>query len=379
MVSVIRLKPGRVADVIVYAAFAGTGTGVVLPGTLLSVLLARWALSDQQAGLLFFLFFVGSSIGALLSRGTLSRSIARGCLCIAAGLVALALASRMEVFLAMTLFGGGLGVTMTSVSLLQSRRRPLERTAEMARLNMIWAFGAFLSPTLLLRGAAHWSLQGVLFGVALYFVALSLLAIFLLDSGESSSSVQVNPSRLSGIRALPLLLLVLVPLATGIESSVGGWLEAYSKRSGLMLGATISTVTCFWAGLLVSRLIQSQRSLAVSTQRLVLRVSPWLMSAGLFVVIVRPQGWFILSGALLLGLAIGPVYPLVLSVLLGYGEAGNVMFLAGGIGSSALPLLTGLVSGGTRSLAAGLSVPLAGSVVMGVCAVAYHRQRSAAA
>jgi FHS family glucose/mannose:H+ symporter-like MFS transporter len=371
-------RPGQprlemLAGGLIYAAFGATGMGVVLPGTLLSVLLTRWSLTDEQAGLLFFVFFVGSSCGALLSRGRLHLSIARGCFCVALGAVALAVSSQVAAFFAMTFFGLGLGLAMTSLSLLQSRRRPVTRTAEMARLNMIWAIGAFISPTLLLRSAVRWSLPAVLCAVALCFAVLGTAALLLLARTQGDGQVPVASSKLSGIRSMPFALLAVVPLATGIESSVGGWLEAYSKRSGLLLVATISTVTCFWAGLLLSRLIQSQRTLATATQELVLKVSPWLMSLALLLIIVRPQGGYILAGALLLGLAIGPVYPLVLSLLLEYGEAGNVMFLAGGIGASALPLFTGLVSGWTRSLASGLSVPLAGSVMMGIFAIAYRK------
>ncbi len=83
---------------------------------------ARWHLSDAQAGILFFLFFIGSASGAVLSRGSLPKSIARGCLLVVIGSALLAVASRGAVFLAITVYGLGLGIVMTSISLLQSRR-----------------------------------------------------------------------------------------------------------------------------------------------------------------------------------------------------------------------------------------------------------------
>jgi FHS family glucose/mannose:H+ symporter-like MFS transporter len=366
---------GRAATVITYCAFAATGIGVELPGTLLSSLLTRWSLNDQQAGLLFFLFFIGSSGGALLSRGMLPRSIARGCGAIAAGVCMLAIASPTAAFVAMVFFGLGLGLTMTSISLLQSRRQAEARTAEMARLNLTWALGASIGPALLLRGVAQWSIPTVLYATAAVFALFALLAVGVLPNVKAPA---VSAARSSSFRlgAMPLLLLALVPLATGVESSVGGWLAAYSKRDGLMLNQTISTVTCFWAGILVSRLVQSHRSMAVRSQAVTLKFAPWLMTAGLLLLLMGRGELPLLAGAALLGFGVGPIYPLVLALLLGHGEAGNIVFLAGGIGASSLPLLTGLVSGWTGSLGVGLTVPLAASVVMGVLGLASQTQRS---
>ena len=127
---------GSAPTAIILAAFVGTGIGAALPGAMLPLLLVRWSLSDTQAGTLFFLFFVGSASGALLSRGLLSRSILRGCATTALGAVLLALASRSTAFAAITIYGVGLGITMTSGSLLQSRRYPVNRVSQMARLNL---------------------------------------------------------------------------------------------------------------------------------------------------------------------------------------------------------------------------------------------------
>ena len=355
---------GRAATVVAYCAFAATGIGVELPGTLLSSLLARWSLNDTQAGLLFFVFFLGSSGGAVLSRGLLSRSIARGCAAIAAGACLLAVASRGAAFAAMALLGLGLGLAMTSISLLQSRRQAEARTAEMARLNLIWALGASIGPALLLRGVASWSVPAVLYTTAAEFAVLAVLALAVLPDLPAPSAVSASASLRVG--TIPLLLLAMVPLATGVESSAGGWLAAYAKRDGLMLNQTITTVTCFWAGILLSRMLQSHREMAVRTQDAALRLAPWLMSAGLLLLLIGHGELWMLGGAALLGFGIGPIYPLLVALVLRHGEAGNIVFLAGGIGASSLPLLTGLVSGRAGSLAIGLTVPLAASVAMGL-------------
>ena len=242
---------GPMSTGIIFATFLGTGIGVALPGAMLPLLLARWFLTDAQAGGLFFLFFVGSASGALLSRGLLSRSIVRGCVTTALGAALLALASRFAAYVAITIYGIGLGIVMTSTSLLQSRRYPANRVVQMARLNLVWSIGACLGPSIALRGAAALSTQAVLYALSAYFMLAAALVSGLVPNASAAVAVP-SPRRAAGI---PPLLLLLVPLATGIESAAGGWLATYSKRSGETLGVTVGAATCFWAGMLVSRLL----------------------------------------------------------------------------------------------------------------------------
>src|ERR1035437_5363598 len=54
-----------------YLGFAAAGGGVALPGALLPVMMLRWHLQDEQGGRLFLLAWIGSSLGALLVRGSL--------------------------------------------------------------------------------------------------------------------------------------------------------------------------------------------------------------------------------------------------------------------------------------------------------------------
>jgi FHS family glucose/mannose:H+ symporter-like MFS transporter len=371
--------PNRAATIVAYSIFAATGVGLVLPGALLSQLLARWSLDDQQAGLLFFVFFLGSSAGALLARGTLARAVAGGALCISTSSFALCFASRLTCFLSIALMGIGLGTTMTSISLLQSRRRPSTRTAEMARLNLIWSLGACAAPALLLKAAATWSLDTVLYLIGITFAVLALLAVVLLPRAKASTPNIVPTSRRAQFARLPLLLLLIVPLATGIESSTGGWLAAYSGRSGLLLGGTISTVSCFWLGLMLVRLLQSYRAVASTSQNYAFRLGTWIAAAALLLLILGPEttrdSIVIPMSAFLVGFGLGPIYPLALSLLLGHSEAGNLPFLIAGVGSSTLPLLTGVISDRSGSLAKGLAVPLAGAITMSVLTTIYAARK----
>jgi fucose permease len=395
-----KASPGNLresaATALLYFLFALTGATIVIPGTLLPSLLLRWSLNDAQAGLLFFCFFVGSSAGALLSRGRLSWSIVRGTILTAAGIGLLSAASRLGAFAAMLLFGVGLGISMTSVSLFQSRRRPAIRVAEMTRLNLIWAVGAVSGPAMLLHGVARWNLNVVLWAAAAEFLLCGAIAVILLPSNEppkpvstpnlaSPSSESPSPESPSpespqkqqkDLRKAPWKLLAMVPLATGLEAGIGAWLAAYSRREGMLLAATISTVTCFWLGLLLSRLVQSIPGFAARFQRDTLRLSPVLMIAGTALLLVLAHIQLaVAAGALLAGLGVGPLYPLILGLVLDRGEARNLVFLAGGIGSSTLPLLTGILSDRTGSLTIGLTLPLAASIAMALLAIDATRHR----
>ncbi len=359
----------RRATWVVYAATLATGIGVVLPGAMLPVLLTRWRLSDAQAGLLFFLFFIGSTSGAVFSRGSLPRSIARGCLAVVIGAVLLAVASRDAAFLAVAIYGLGLGIVMTSISLFLSRHCEGERAVRLARMNLMWAIGACLGPSLTLRGATAWGTPAVLLGVAAFFGVVAGFVLVLVPHVDAALTTPSAPRSRSALA----LLLILVPLATGVESATGGWLATYSKRSGQTLGEVIGAATCFWAGMLVSRFIQSHRRVASASALVLFVGGPWLMSAALSVLLISTGGASMLAGALLLGLAIGPMYPLLLTLALRQGEAGNVVFVMAGCGASLLPLLTGVISRWSGSLRIGLGVPLVATVVMGCLGLAGWR------
>ena len=357
----------------VYAIFLASGVGCVLPGAILPLLLTRWHIGDAQAGLLFFLFFIGSTTGALLSRGPLKASIIRGCLAAAAGILLLAAASRLVAFATIALYGLGLGIVMTSVSLLQSRLHDRERTAQMARLNLTWAVGACIGPSLGLRGAVMLGIPGLFAAVALFFFLAAIAVRIAVPDAPSPPKI----ARTRSLAASMIPLLIMAALATGIESATGGWLATYSKRSGQTLGQVIGAATFFWTGMLISRFIQSHRRIADTATGPVFVIVPWLIAASLALLLSSGGGWSMLAGALLLGLAIGPLYPQLLASALSRGEAGNIVFVLAGCGSALLPLLTGLVSQSARSLRTGLCVPLLGSLLLGGLGLAVRRAGAA--
>lgn len=347
-----------------YLGFAATGIGVALPGAILPTLLLRWHLLDEQAGRLFLLAFIGSSFGALLVRGSLRVTIALGSLATALASASLVFAGLPAADLLILLYGLGLGLVMTSTSILRQRQtahNPAATSREMLRLNFVWAAGAFACPSLTYHALATGRLGAVLGSLAVVFLALAVWATFY------APSIPPAQSKSSGnlVRLVPFTLILMIPLVTGVEASAGAWLATYARRGGLHLGAMVEAPTCLWAGLLLSRLLWS--FLPSQNQALVLRGSILLMTvATLLLVTSRVAangGTLLLLAAALLGFGVGPTYPLLLALTARFHRGGAIFFLAG-VGAASLPWLTGLVSGRNSSLRSGFLIPLAATVLL---------------
>jgi fucose permease len=327
-------------------------------------LLTHWSLVDAQAGLLFFFFFLGNTSGAALTRGSLHHSIIRGAACTSLAAAYLPLALHWTAYAAIFLYGLGLGITMTSISLLHSRRSTDNCTAEMTRLNLLWAAGACTGPWLALHEGSYSGVQPtrVLLALAVFFCALAIW--FLLFESETPPphlrETAVDRRNLWAISA-PLLLLVFC--STGVESSAGGWLATYSQRSGHSLGITIGAPTCLWAGLLLSRLLHSSARIGRAFQRYLLTWNLMILTAAIVVLIVGDSGPLILAASFTTGFSIGPMYPMLLAMVF-ERTGGSLIFIIAGFGSALLPLLTGALSTAAGSLRAGLTTPAISALAM---------------
>ncbi len=345
---------------LVYAGFTATGVSLALPGGLMPWLLAHWSLQDSQAGLLLFLFFIGGTSGALLTRGALRWSVVRGAACTALGAAWLPFATRHTAYAAILLYGLGLGITMTSISLLQARRFVADCAAEMTRLNLLWAIGACCGPWLILHDGlldgTH--ARNVLLTIALSFGLFALLtAAFERDAPTQPPTQSPSTSRWSRWRlAAPFPLLLLVFSITGVESSSGGWLATYAQRGNHSLGITIGAPTCFWAGLLVSRLLHSSSRVSNAARHFLLTWNIVLMAAALASLILFHASPVMLTAAFTIGFTAGPMYPLLLALVLEH-DTGPTVFVLAGLGSAAIPFLTGTLSTSAGSLRTGLLVP----------------------
>jgi MFS transporter, FHS family, glucose/mannose:H+ symporter len=360
-----------------YVGFIATGVALTIPGALLPLLLVRWSMNDARGGLLLFSFYAVGCFGSYYARGRMNWSIARGAVLTMLGAICLGWAGRWTAYGAIALYGLGLSLTMTSISLLISQRFPERRRLELTRLNLVWAIGAALGPWIALRstrGAATTQATAVLharhvlLGVAIFFAVAALWSVVM----ETSPSVSVTERAAAVSKrhdgkgpGVPWPLLVLIFGATGVDAAAGGWLTSYAQRAGDSLGITIGAATFLWLGSLVSRIVHSTKWASRLPERRVLGSSMLAMTAALALLLAWPAGIVTMVSAAVLGLAAGPVYPLVIAASLRHRENSTV-FAVAGVGASILPLLTGALSNWTHSLRAGLGVPLLAAAVMAV-------------
>ena len=358
-----------------YVGFIATGVALTIPGALLPLLLVRWSMNDARGGLLLFSFYAVGSFGSYYARGRMNWSIARGAVLTMLGAICLGWAGRWTAYGAIALYGLGLSLTMTSISLLLSQRFPEQRRLELTRLNLVWAIGAALGPWVALRstrGAATTQAsavshaQQVLLGVAIFFAVAAVWSVVMEASPAASMTERsdaVSKQAVGKRMGVPWPLLALIFGATGVEAAAGGWLTSYAQRAGDSLGITIGAATFLWLGSLVSRIVHSTKWASRLPERAVLGSSMVAMTAALGLLLAWPAGIVTMAAAAVLGLAAGPVYPLVIAAALRYRENSTV-FAVAGVGASILPLLTGALSNWTHSLRAGLGIPLLAAAVM---------------
>jgi fucose permease len=340
---------------VLYVAFALTGFATALLGATLPAMLARWSLSDRRAGVLFLMIFFGSSMGALLSRGRPAASVARGAALLVPACVALAFATRWVVFPVAFLYGLSLGITMTSISLLRSARCVESRVREMNRLNLIWAFGAFSSPSVANAVIGFRGVRALLLGLGTIFAAFLVWALMVEMGRMPVVEARGVAARAGGTR-LPVILAAVTLLAVGLESSTGAWIATYAERLRNGFEAPVAAASVFWFGLLASRTLHATRRVACLGERRLLRIDIAIASAGCCVLLLATAPSMLLVAALLIGLGVGPVYPVLMAAVLPW-VSGNMIFVMAGLGGTLFPLMTGALSTRAGSLRVGMIVP----------------------
>ncbi len=350
--------------VVLSVGFSLTGAGTVMLGVLLPTLSQRWALHDDTAGLLLFLQFFGSALGAVFTTLHRIRSLLCGYGLLIASTCALALAGAHAPFVAFFFFGLGLGMTMTSTSLLFSDRWGSDRAAKLEWLNFTWSVGATAGPIAFLPFLHSSDIRALFLALIASFSLLFVWVIF--REQQAPRSVEAAPSAPVASTTvgffLPVILLAMCTV--GVEAALSGWLTTYSHRAGLrsLAGAALTT-SLFWLGGMLSRLAFSTRLLAKIGRNATLQAAIWGVAASVGTLVLVPYPSVIFAVAGIAGLCIGPLYPLLLSFLLERSARGWI-FAVGGLGAAFFPWLTGLLSAHFQSLRYGLLAPWGAGLLM---------------
>jgi FHS family glucose/mannose:H+ symporter-like MFS transporter len=373
-----------------HAAFVPIGIVTVLLGPLLPMLSARWSLNYTQAGSLFTVQFLSSTVGVAISGYCVSRwgfrfAIKAGLLAMAVGVAQLPYSSRVLGSACIGLYGLGFGIAVPAANLLVAEVHQFHRSAALNLLNFSWSVGAVACPFLVAAAvrAHHVPLllagfAGLLFSVAVGIAAMPSRVVEPRASrgndAQSLASVDLSTSDLSkSWRNNSIVLLAsLFFLYVGVENSFGGWIASYAKSTGtLSMELALMSSSFFYSALMVGRWLASLVLRRVEEVTLA-RAGLLTACAGMTCLLLSHAALGVLAGASVTGLGLAAVYPITISLLSReFGDAasqmGSIMFTMANLGGAFLPWLVGYFSSRFGSVRAGMVVPLiAGGAMCGL-------------
>ncbi|HEY3704905.1 MAG TPA: MFS transporter [Terracidiphilus sp.] len=344
-----------------HAAFALTGVLHAIGGALLPSIAQTFHLSDKQSGLLFFLYFAGTAIGALLCIGRYAQMMSAGFVLVTLACMGIATTDALLLRPLFLLLGIGVGVPMSAVSMFAGRKFGQATAGPLTFLNFSWSLGALFAPLLAAQVLLRHSYRAVYPALAVLAIAAAGACWLLLEDPPERSAPELR----SGIRNIAWIVLfsALTFAEVGIENTTATWLATFAMRgegAGAAVGAASSAL--YWCGFLGSRGLFSLLLLRVETPRVLgLAVLGAALAATLLIVVPGSVERGVLM--LVLGAALAPVFPLMLARF--FTRARNAsdsrwVLSICGFGGSVLPWLTGWISASSGSLRVGLAtVPAA--------------------
>jgi fucose permease len=351
---------------VLHPVFALTGVLHAIGGTLLPSLAATFHLTDSQSGTLFLLYFAGSSLGALLCRGSYARTMTLGFVAIAVATAAVAEASWPWLLGIFLFLGISVGVPMSAVSLFTGRAFPDRCAPVLVFLNFTWSAGALLAPVFAGWILLHHTYRAAYLGLAgAAALAAASCALGLHDAPETPA-IEAT-ARDSANFALILCFAAAAFLQVGVENTAAAWLPTFSLRAnggGTSLAAMVTGV--YWAGFLASRGAASLLLLRAAPMRVLGGATAIALAASLLLCAAHSPILGV-AAMFLLGVALAPIYPLVVAGSLARvrrSADSRWVLASAGFGGSVLPWLAGWISARTGSLRMGMLALPAALVLM---------------
>lgn len=349
-----------------------SGFGTIFLGPTLPALAASAGTSDSGSGLFFAAQFLGAFLGGLTTNSRLWFCLLRGSAAAAFGFAALSQCARLHTSLPWTAaallpLGFGVGQMLTSLNLLASRSLSSGRASALSLVNLSWSLGAVVAPIALggLLGAVPLSV--LLASVGGCFALAVLAAARNASHGRCIALPHLSAARARLPRTAFLYFAALLLLYGGVETCLSGWVTTFGIRYGSGSVQTSALgATALWIGITAGRGLA-----AVLLQRIregTLLTAALSLATLLVVVLSQAHGPVAITvTAGLLGMALAPWFPVVLSAMLGEGatagETGTIIAVSG-LGAASLPLLLGIVSRSSGSLRIALAVPLTGLLLL---------------
>ena len=358
---------------VLHAAFGLTGVLHAIGGALLPALAGSLGLSDSRSGMLFLCYFLGTPLGAMLCVGRYARLMTMGYLAAAAACGGIAVSGPAVLPLLFFALGTGVGIPMSAVSMYAGRAFAGRTAAPLTLLNFTWSAGALIAPLVAARVLAghSWRTAYWMLAIAAAVAALACWVGLAEPPEEQQVAAAESSNRNWGVIALFAFLAF---LQVGIENTTATWLASYAMRvAGTGAARAAASSSLYWGGFLAFRGLWAV---------LLNRMNAVRVLSGMVVVALLAAGLLVgFAGAapvamLLLGAALAPVFPLLLSQFFARAQVKDSRWVLAmcGFGGSVLPWLTGVISSRAGSLRLGLSTVPAALLVM-VCLLPMAREK----
>lgn len=358
------------AGVIGYAAFLLIGWGGILIPSLIRSVKEAFGQSDAGIGVFYFLFacvWAAGSFGGGFATERLGRRtvLTAAVACVAIGMTGMGLAPSWTVFLLAALPAGlGSGAIDGGGNALVLDLAPDSRGRALNLLHLFFSLGALAGPLAvgrLVEGGVGWELIVVGTGLAAIPIAVGfgLVAMPGGRRARAAGSRFVRPTL-----AAPLILLAFaIACYVGSEVGVSNWLVRFLEPAPLSVATT--TLSLYWAGLAVGRLVSSQLADRFDHLRFA-TVCAGAMAVAVAGAIFAPSLPLSIGLFAVAGFASGPIFPMIIAI---GGErypdrsAAVSGFLSGCAVAGALiyPPVMGFLS-----VTVGLTVAMFGNVILGL-------------
>lgn len=351
----------------IHAAFVLIGIVTTLLGVIMPALSGRLNLNDAQSGIFFTVQFGGSLFGTFVSAVLWKRfgfliTLFVGLIAMVIGVFGFGWLDWKGVALCILLNGIGIGLTIPTSNLLVVTLNPDRQAASLNILNFAWGLGALLSPTLfgLLGTQQDIRLPVGVLSVLLLVAAFCFLLFLFVSITIANPQTPTLQSSLTRIWRMPFAIItaVLLFFYVGTESSLGGWITAYSLRlEAAETTLWTPTIFAFWTSFLLGRLFAPLGLKRIKASVYVL-FSLVIAVLGIFLLLATTQLIFVIIGVIFAGFGLAPVFPTVLAEFTRrFGEEGarqaNWLFIGSTLGGAFLTWSVGFLSNAFGSLQSG--------------------------
>lgn len=362
-------RNGLIRTVLLHALYLVSGTVTVLIGPMLPILARRFELGDMDAGMFFPAQFAGSLTGTILSSrfgraGRFYDAAWIGGAAMAAGVLLLSMNSRTIVIGGFLLMGIGIGLTLPAINILILENAKDRAGSALSILNLCWGIGAiFCKP--FVDATQNGGATGMT-SVLLCFSFVLMSAALLIVRPQSVANTPLTES--TGVKktiwtTLPILLITGFNFVhVGFESSVGGWLAAYTERIGGTGGSVISPVFVYFVMFVAGR-AAAPVILRFVRESTMIPIGLGFMLAGVLILLFAGSVGTLVAGAALAGFGTSWIFPINISRFHSFvDDRGKVdatpFFLMGTFGAAVSTWMIGYVSDAAGSLRTGMAVLL---------------------